>query len=91
MIASDDNGRFDFAAFHQFVHGHAELRAFAVSEPADPRRQALKLNSLTRELHPASERLVFREQFERELVGAGNIVGIAAQCDPAKRAASFAK
>ena len=61
MIAPDDNRRFDFTALHQFVHGYAELGAFAVSEPADPRRQPLKLNSFTGELHPASERLIFRK------------------------------
>src|SRR5882724_7296743 len=61
MIAPDDNRRFDFTALYQFVHGYAKLGAFAVSEPADPRRQSLKLNSFTCELHPASERLVFRK------------------------------
>src|ERR1700730_17732775 len=91
MIASNHNRRFDFAALHQFVHGNAELGAFAVSEPANARRQSLKLNSFTGELHPASERLIFRKEFEREFVGAGNVVGIAAQRHPAKRTASFAK
>src|SRR6266480_249778 len=58
MIAPNHNRRFDFAALHQFVHGHTELGAIAVTEPADPRRQSLKLNSFTGELHPAGERLV---------------------------------
>src|SRR5207245_10009279 len=91
MIASNYNWRFDFTAFHQLVHRNAELGALAVTEPANPRGQSLKLNPFTGELHPARKRLVFRKKFERELIGARDIFGVAAQCDPAKWPAPFAK
>ena len=58
MVAPDHDGRFDFAAFHQIIHGHAKLGALAVAEPANPRGQSLKLNPLSGELHPARQSLV---------------------------------
>src|SRR5713101_4507259 len=80
MIASNYNWRFDFTAFHQLVHRNAELGALAVTEPANPRGQSLKLNPFAGELYPA-----------RKLIGARDIFGVAAQCDPAKWPAPFAK
>ena len=91
MVAPDHDGRFDFAALHQLVHCDAELCALAITEPANPRRQSLKVNSFSCELHPARERLVSRKQFEREPVGARDIFGIAAQRDPSKWPATFTK
>src|SRR5947207_3193297 len=66
MIASDDNRRFDFAAFDQFIHRDAELCTLAITEPADARGQPLKLDSLFRKFHPARKSLIFRKQVERE-------------------------
>src|SRR5206468_12388046 len=91
MIAADHDRCLDVAALHQFIDGDAKLGAFAVTEPANPRRQSLVMNSLLRQLHPARERLVFRKQFERELVCARDVNRITTQGDPAKRAAPFAK
>src|SRR6266480_99723 len=91
MITSNDNRRFDFAAFDQFIHRDAELCTLAITEPADARGQPLKLDSLFRKFHPAGKSLIFRKQVERELIGARDVFGIAAQCNPAERAAPFAK
>src|SRR5437016_5246648 len=61
------------------------------TEPANPRGQSLKLNAFARELHPTRQCFVLRKYFERQFVGARDIVWIAAQRDPAKRATAFAK
>src|SRR5882762_5728351 len=91
MVAADHNRRFDFAAFHQLIHREPKLSALAIAQPANPRRQTLKLNSLLSELHPARQRLIFWKQFERESICTRDIRRIAAQCHPAKWTASFAK
>src|SRR5260370_36291154 len=91
MITSNDNRRFDFAAFDEFVDCDAELCTLSITEPADARGQPLELNSLFREFHPARESLIFRKQVECEPIGARDVVGVAAQCNPAERAASFTK
>src|SRR2546429_482615 len=61
MIASDHDRCFDFSALDEFIHGHAEFGAFAVTEPANSRRQTLEMDPLPGELHPARERLIFRK------------------------------
>src|SRR5712691_3714001 len=91
MVATNDDRRADFTAPNEFVHGDAELRALAIAEPANPRGQTLKLNSLLREFHPAGQNFVFWKQFERQPIGARNICGGPAERDPAERSLSFAK
>src|SRR5579864_1803183 len=91
MVASDNDRSFDLAPPNEFVHGNAKFGAFAVAEPEDSSRQTLKMNSLLCQLHPAGQGFVFRKQFERKLVCAGDVVGLAAQRHPTKRALSFAK
>ena len=51
----------------------------------------MKLDSLFRKFHPARKSLIFRKQVECEPIGARDVFGIAAQCNPAERAAAFAK
>jgi hypothetical protein len=54
----DDRGRsrwgFDLSLLHQVVHGQPELRALAVAQPADARRQSLELDALARQVDPAA-------------------------------------
>ena len=71
MISSDHDRRADLAAPNEFVNSHPKLRPLAIAEPADTRRQSLKLNSLLRELHPTREHFVLRKKFERERVRPG--------------------
>ena len=59
MIAPDHDGRFDLTAFHQLVHRDPKLGALAITEPANPRGQSLKMNPLLCELHPTRQRLIF--------------------------------
>src|SRR5438067_8111041 len=91
MIASDYNRRFDFAVFDQFIHRDAELWTLAITEPADARGQRLKLDPLFRQFHPARMRLILRKKVERKPIGARDVSGVAAKCNPAERAAPFAK
>src|SRR4029077_15732786 len=91
MIASNDNRRFYFAAFDQLIYCDAELCPLSVTQPADPRGQPLELNSLFCEFHPARESLILRKQVECELIGARDVLGVAAQCNPAEWTASFTK
>jgi hypothetical protein len=55
-------GAFNSPVAHQAVDGQAEFGALAVAQPADARRQALKLNALARQREPARQRLVVREE-----------------------------
>src|SRR5438094_8982950 len=91
MTTSNDSPRFDFAAFDKFIHRDAELCTLAITKPADARGQPLKLDLLFRKFHPARKSLIFRKQVECEPIGARDVFGIAAQCNPAERAAPFAK
>src|SRR2546421_8992991 len=91
MIATDDDGRLDFAAPDQVVHGHAKLGAFAEPEPANTSGQSLEMDSLFRELHPAGERFVLWKHVEREAVGARDVFGIAAKRNPSEWTAPFAE
>src|SRR5260370_16924462 len=91
MITSNDNRRFDFAAFDEFVDCDAELCTLSVTEPADACGQPLELNSLFREFHPVRESLIFRKQVECEPIGARDVVGVAAHCNPAERPAPSTK
>src|SRR5436190_22554030 len=91
MIATDYNGRFDFAAPHQFVYGDAKLSTLAVAEPANTCWQSLKVNPVFRKLHPARQNRVFRKEFERQSVGTRDVRGIPTQSNPTERTFSLAK
>src|SRR5450432_3800975 len=91
MIAANDNRRNDFALPHELVHRNPKLRARAVTEPANARGQTLKLNPLPGEFHPTRERLVFREQLDRQAIGPRNVGGIATERDPTERSLPFAE
>src|SRR3954466_10797116 len=91
MVAADHDRGFKLAALDELVHGDAKLGPFTVAEPANPRGQALKMNSVARELHPARQSFVLREKIECQFIGARDVGGIAAGRDPAKRPFSFAE
>src|SRR3954468_14813952 len=89
MVAPDHNGCLDLAFLDQIIDGQTELRSLAVSEPADPRRQSLKLDALARQIDPAVENAVLWEQLQHQIVGHGNIGGIAGKRRPTERPASL--
>src|SRR3979411_1791714 len=91
MIATDGDGRFEIAAPHEFVYRFAHLRAFAVTQPADARRQSLKLNTVARETKPAIQSPIVGAKFKGEIVSLVNIRRVTRQRDPTKRTFAFAK
>ena len=91
MIASDHDGRFEFSFFHPIVDGQPELGTFAVAQPADARRQPLKLDSFAGEIDPAPQNAILGKQLQHQLIGHGNIGGFPGQRHPAKRPAARAE
>src|SRR6266852_2116518 len=91
MVAADHNRCFQFALGHQIVQCQPEFVAFAVSQPTDPRRQALEFHLLLRHLDPALQVLIFREHFENQLVCPGDVRCFAGKRRPAEGAFAFAK
>src|ERR1044072_8851841 len=91
VVAADGDGRLEFATTDEFVDGLAHLRALASAQPADTRGEPLKLPALARKPHPALQRLVFGEEFEREVVCASYVFGRARERDPAERAFALAE
>ena len=63
----------------------------AQTEPANPRGKPLKRDALARHVEPAMEMRVRGKQRLHLAVGLVNIVGIAGECDPAKRSLALAK
>ena len=73
MIATDDDGRLEFALRHKVIQRQAEFVAFAVTQPTNPRWQPLKLYFLLRHLNPTLQMLVFREHFQDQLIGTSDV------------------
>src|SRR5881394_2625276 len=91
MIAADHNRRFHFSFSDESIEQQSRTMTFTVSEPADARRQSLKLDALLRHTNPAMQRRIIREKLEDRFVGHEQIVRIARQHRPAERALSFAE
>src|SRR5437016_14539691 len=91
MIAPDHDRRLDLALLHEIVHRQPELRAFAMSKPADARRQSLELDALARQFNPAPQDSVLRKQLQHEIISHGNIGSLARQRHPAEWPSSLAK
>ena len=91
MVAANHDGGDQFAGAHQPVDRQSELGALAVAQPADARRQSLKLNALACQREPSRQRLVVREHLGGQPVGAVDVRGIAGERHPAERSAAFAE
>src|SRR4030095_14207079 len=52
VVTTNHNRSAELTASDKFVHRHTELGTRAIAEPANARRQSLKLNPLSGELHP---------------------------------------
>ncbi len=68
MIPPDDDRRFDLSAPHIVVDRQAESGPLAIAQPADARRQSLKLNSFARDAQPTFEPGIVGEQFQRQSI-----------------------
>ena len=91
MVPANYDWRFQLAVGHQIVQSQAEFCPFAIAQPADARRQSLKLYFFLRHLYPAFEVIVFREHFQNQAIGASNVRSLAGKRGPAERAFAFAK
>src|SRR5262249_34100318 len=91
VVAADHDGRLNLAFFHQIVHGQAELGTFAISKPADPCWQSLELDAFPRQVDPAIQDAVLREELQHQVVSNGDIGRVAGESQPAEGPAAFAK
>ena len=78
MVAADDDRRRDFAVPDHLVEGEAEAVALAEADPADARRKPLEGDPLARHVEPAVEVRIVGDQLLHPLVGAVDVLGIAA-------------
>ena len=85
MVAADDDRRRDFAVPHHLVEGEPEAVALAEADPADARRKSLEGDPLTRHVEPAVEVRIVGDQLLHPLVGAVDVLGVAAKRGPAER------
>src|SRR5678816_859352 len=77
MIAPDRDRRLEIAALHEIVDCLTHLGTLAITEPADTRRQSLKVNAIARQTQPAIQRAVVRKHLEREIVSLANVLRVA--------------
>src|SRR5438128_10272707 len=91
MVAADDDRRFHLAAAHELIKAMTGAGAFAITQPADARRQALKMDALTCRFDPAHQRRVVAKLLHDRAVRGRDVGGIAGQRDPPKRSLAFAE
>src|SRR6185437_11845038 len=89
MVAPDHDWRFNLALLHQIVHSQPKLRAFPIAQPADTRWQSLELDALARQVDPAAQDSVLREQLQDQVVSYADIGGITRERYPAERPTPF--
>src|SRR5262245_8814180 len=89
MIPSDDDRGLDFTAPDRMLDAPSELRTLTVTEPADWRRQILKLHFGACETNPSFENFVFRKKFQNEIVSQRDIARLSRKCYPTERSAAF--
>src|SRR5689334_7922865 len=68
VVATDDDRCRQLAARNEIVEGQAESRSIALPEPANARGETLKVHLLARELDPAPQVRVIREELEHQFV-----------------------
>src|SRR5438067_1909708 len=68
VIAANGNRSFQITPTDQFINRFTHLSALAITEPTDARRQSLELYAVPREAQPSIQGLIFRKQFESEIV-----------------------
>ena len=86
MIAGEGDRPLEFAGCDQRVDRERQLRALAMAEPGDARRQALERHVLPRQADPVGDDLVVREHLQQQIVDAGDVAFLARQRHPAEGA-----
>src|SRR5689334_22870107 len=82
MVATDDDRRGDLAVPHHLVEREAKPMALAETDPANARRQALKRDPFACHVEPAMQVLIVWNQLLHLLIGAVDVLWVAAQCGP---------
>ena len=85
MVATDNDGGFQFATFNHFVELQTRPVAVTKSDPANSRRQALKRNPLPCHVKPVVKMCVVWKQLLHRLIGPVDILRIARQGAPSER------
>ena len=85
MVAPDHDRRRHVARAHELVDREARPGAVAVAEPADPRGQPLEGDPLGRELEPALEQRVVREELAERRVDRRDVGRVARERRPPER------
>ena len=91
VVATDHDRRRDHARPYELVDREAGLGPVAVAEPADPRRQPLKGDTLGSELEPALEQRVVGEEPPELLVDRRDIGWVAREDGPPERSDAVAE
>ncbi len=84
-------GADELAARDHFVEGEAQAMPLAQADPADARRQALKMNLRARHVEPVMQMRIIRNQFFDLRIGLVDVLGIARQRGPAERSDAAAE
>src|SRR5260370_6596533 len=67
VVPSDCNRRVEIAYSHQVVDPYSHFGTIALSEPANPRRQPLKLKLLLRQPEPALQGLILGKKTQSKI------------------------
>ncbi len=85
MIAANDDRCFEFSACNHFIECQSQAMSLPKPDPADSRRQSLKLNAITCHIQPAMQMWVVGDELFYLGIRLVNILWVTAQGDPAKR------
>ena len=91
MVATNHNRRLHSPSSHQLIESQSRFLTLTLSQPANPRRQSLKLNLLLSQSNPTLQTLVLGEQFQNLIVGHLDIMRIATQRHPSERTFALTK
>src|SRR3982074_3428156 len=84
MIASNHNRSLDNTSGHEIVESQRRLVAFAITQPTDTCRQALKLDLFASHWNPALQACIIWEEIKHYLIGTIDILRIAGERYPAE-------
>ena len=91
VVARERYRRGDLPARDRLVYREREAAALAVAEPADARGQSLELHVPARELQPAHEAVLRREELRGDGLGGLDVARVAGHRYPAERADAAAE
>src|SRR5690606_4992850 len=89
VVAANHDWSLELAVANHFVEGKACNVAFAQTQPAYARGQALESDAVAGHIQPADNRFVFGEKLFDLGVGFIDVLGVAGQCYPAEGALAF--